>query len=59
MLIYKTKRKKKKEKLFLGQEKREILDSWIDFLWENEISELCIKNNVTIMFMLKDKPEEG
>ena len=51
MLIYKTKRKKKKEKLFLGQEKREILDSWTDFLWENEISELCIKNNVMIMFV--------
>ena len=39
------------EKLFLGQEKREYIDSWTNFLWENRISELCIKNNVTIMFM--------
>ena len=39
------------EKLFLGQEKGEYIDSWTNFLWENRISELCIKNNVTIMFM--------
>ena len=38
------------EKLFLGQEKREYKDNWTD-LWENKIGELCIKNNITIMFM--------
>ena len=35
----------------LEQEKREYIDSWTDFLLENKISELCIKNNVTIMFV--------
>ena len=33
------------------REKREYIDNWTDFLWENKISELFIKNNVTIMFM--------
>ena len=27
------------------------LDNWVDFLWENKISELYIKNIVSIMFM--------
>ena len=27
------------------------LDNWADFLWENKISELYIKNIVSIMFM--------
>ena len=40
-----------KENFFLEQEKREYIDSWTDFLLENKISELCIINNVTIMFM--------
>ena len=34
-----------------AREKREYIDNSIDFLWENKISELFIKNNVTIMFM--------
>ena len=38
------------EKLLLGQEKREYKDNWPD-LWENKIGELCMKNNITIMFM--------
>ena len=38
------------EKLFLGQEKKKYKDNWTD-LWENKIGELCIKNNITIMFM--------
>ena len=33
------------EKLFLGQKKREYIDNWRDFLLENNISELHIKNN--------------
>ena len=33
------------EKLFLGQEKREYIDNWRDFLWENKISEFNVKNN--------------
>ena len=34
----------------MGQEKREYKDNWPD-LWENKIGELCMKNNITIMFM--------
>ena len=33
-----------KEKLFLGQEKRKYIDNWIDFSWENKISEFYLKN---------------
>ena len=33
------------------REKREYIDSWTGFLWENKISELFIKNNIAIMFM--------
>ena len=33
-----------KEKLFLGQEKRKYIDDWIDFSWENKISEFYLKN---------------
>ena len=40
------------EKIFLWKERREyIVNNWTDFLLENEISELCIKNNVIIMLM--------
>ena len=34
------------EKFFLAQEKREYIDHWTDFLWENKISESYIKNSV-------------
>ena len=44
-----------RRQLLLGKEKREYIDSWTDFLWENKISELSIKNNVTIMFMQMEK----
>ena len=44
-----------RRKTFLGTRNREYIDSWTDFLWENNISELSIKNNVTIMFMSTDK----
>ena len=27
------------------------IDNWLDFLWQNKISELYIKNNVTITIM--------
>ena len=44
-----------KKNFFLWQEKRGYIDSWTNFLWENIISELCIKNNVMIMFMQAEK----
>ena len=29
----------------MGQEKREYIDNWRDFLWENKIAEFNVKNN--------------
>ena len=40
-----------KEKLFLGQEKRKYIDNWIDFSWENKISEFYLKNKQSKIFM--------
>ena len=40
-----------KKKLFLGQEKRKYIDNWIDFSWENKISEFYLKNKQSKIFM--------
>ena len=42
---------KSKHTGILTREKREYIDNWTNFLWENKISELFIKNNLMIMFM--------
>ena len=41
-----------KEKLFLGQEKRKYIDNWIDFSWENKISEFYLKNKQSKICMI-------
>ena len=43
-------------KTFHGTKKeRAYIDNWTNILWESEISELFIKNNVMIMLMKTDK----
>ena len=56
--MVKTGVKPQKKKNFLQRRKTFLgtRDKWTNFLlWENKISELCIKNNVTIMFTQTDK----
>ena len=54
-----------KEKIFLGQEKRKYIDNWIDFSWENKISEFYLKNkqskicmSVKLNISMRENPSE-